>query len=248
MRTWLIPALAVCLLAGRAPADDAINAILDKAIQAHGGAAKLDKQQATRTKTKGVLDLPNLGELAFTQEMVVQMPNKFKESIQMEIMGQNINVVTAYNGKDAWVNANGMTIDLEDKLLTEVKEAAYLMELNRLTTLKDKKQYTLSPLGEIQVEGKPAVGVKIASKGHRDANFYFDKEKGLLVKVERQALDSMTMQDVHEERIILEYSDMDGRKVPKKVLVKREGKKFMEAEVLEVKFVDKVDDSEFAKP
>jgi hypothetical protein len=53
---------------------------------------------------------------------------------------------------------------------------------------------------------------------------------------------------VAEERIILEYQDVDGMKSAKKVLVNRDGKKFTEAEVLEVKFLDKVDDAEFTKP
>src|SRR5207253_1605637 len=97
--------------------------------------------------------------------------------------------------------------------------------------LKDKS-VELSPLGEVKVNDRPAVGVRIASKGHRDLNLYFDKETGLMAKIERQALDTQTMQMVTEERIIQEYQVVDGMKVAKKVLVNRDGKKFTEAEVL----------------
>jgi hypothetical protein len=62
------------------------------------------------------------------------------------------------------------------------------------------------------------------------------------------ALDAMTGQEVTEERIIQEYQEIDGAKVAKKALVNRDGKKFVEAEVLEVKSLDKLDESEFAKP
>ena len=55
-------------------------------------------------------------------------------------------------------------------------------------------------------------------------------------------------EDVAEERIILEYQDVNGLKSAKKVLINRDGKKFTEAEVLDVKFLDKLDDAEFVKP
>ncbi len=41
---------------------------------------------------------------------------------------------------------------------------------------------------------------------------------------------------------------MDGVPTAKKVVVNRDGNKFMEVEVLETKRLEKLDDSEFAKP
>jgi hypothetical protein len=88
----------------------------------------------------------------------------------------------------------------------------------------------------------------VTSEGHKDLSLYFDRASGLLVKVERQALDSQTMEEVAEERILQDYQDVEGIKAPKRVLINRAGKKFVEAEVIEVKMLEKVDDSEFAKP
>ena len=141
----------------------------------------------------------------------------------MEINGQKVTVTTVYNGKDAWVVANGNAVPLQDEHVKEFKEAAHLMRVGRLIHLKEK-QYELSPLGESKVEGNPAEGVKVAAKGYRDLNLYFDKKTGLLAKVERQTHDFMSNQDVNEERLILEYQDQDGTKVPKKVLINRNGK------------------------
>jgi hypothetical protein len=56
------------------------------------------------------------------------------------------------------------------------------------------------------------------------------------------------MQEVDEERIIKEYQDTDGPKTAKKVLVNHDGKKYLELEVLEVKYPDEIDDSDFQKP
>jgi hypothetical protein len=247
MRTLLIPFLALGLwlvVAEGVRAQDEARAILEKAIKAHGGADKIAKEKATQTKTKGTLELS--GGLSFTEETSIQ-PNRLKSVVQLEVGNQTIKIVTVFDGKNAWVQAQGNTMELTGKILDEVKESSYLASLSTYAFLKDK-EYEVSSIGEIKVNNRPAVGVKVAHKGHRDINFFFDKQTGLLAKMERQMVDPMTETDVTEERIITEYQEVDGLKVAKKALVNRDGKKYVEAEVLEVKFRDKFDDSEFAKP
>jgi hypothetical protein len=249
MRSLLIPSLVVgllLLLTGGSRAQDETKAIIEKAIKAHGGAEKLSKEKASQAKSKGTLDVAGM-TINFTEETSTQT-GRLKSVLHLEVGGQNVKVTTVYNGQKGWISDPlGNTTELEGKLLDEMKEAVYQTRLARFVSLKDK-EYELSPLGEVKVNGKPAVGVKVASKGHRDVNLFFDKESGLLTKIERQALDQMTGQDVTEERIITEYQEVDGVKVAKKALVNRNGKKFVEAEIVEVKFLDKLDDSEFAKP
>ena len=248
MRSLLIPSLvvgAMLLLTGGARAQDETKAIIEKAIKAHGG-AELAKESAAQTKSKGTLG--SRGDVARLHRGDLDLFGSSQEVLQLEVAGQNVKVVTVYNGDKAWVNdPTGKTTELDGKLLEELKEAAYMAKLARFVFLKDKG-VELSPLGEVKVNGKPAVGVKVASKGHRDMNLFFDKESGLLAKIEKQAFDQTTNQDVTEERIITEYQDVDGIKVAKKAQVNRDGKKFVEAEIVEVKFLDKLDDSEFAKP
>ena len=41
---------------------------------------------------------------------------------------------------------------------------------------------------------------------------------------------------------------IDGVKVPMKLLVQHDGKKYIELEVTEYRFVDRIDDAEFARP
>jgi hypothetical protein len=249
MRTLLVPSLILGLLlvaAGGATAADKTQAIIDKAIKAHGGAEKLtkNKHRATQSKSKGTIELA--GGITYTQETFLQA-GKFKDIKQLSVMGQDVAVTIVYDGKKAWANANGKTMELEGKILDEIKESMYMIRLAGMVFLKEKG-VELSPLGEVKVNDRSAVGVKVASKGHRDLNLYFDKESGLLAKTEHQALDELTQKEVAEERIVQEYQEVDGIKVAKKALINREGKKFMEIEVLEVKFPDKLDDSEFAKP
>ena len=98
------------------------------------------------------------------------------------------------------------------------------------------------------IKGKTAVGVTASREGKKDVNLFFDKKTGLIVKTESRGRDLMSGQEVTEERFITEYQDMNGEKAAKKIEVQRDGKAFLEAEVLEVQILQKLDDGEFVQP
>jgi hypothetical protein len=231
-------------LTGYVSAEDDAAAILAKAAKAHRGKAKKERSSAFETKSKGKLEI--MGGLEITQTVKVQMPGKFKEVVELTVMNQKVTQTVVFNGKEGWLNVNGQDAKV-DKLQEVLSEAAYTMEVSQLSGLKGKG-FELSLIGEDKVNGKAAVGVRVAKKGHKDVILYFDKQTWLVAKVERRTYDFQSQQEVKEERIITEYKEVDGRPMPKKILVKRDDKKLMEAEITDVTFVDKFDDSEFAKP
>jgi outer membrane lipoprotein-sorting protein len=235
--------LAVVLQSG---AGEEAGDIIAKAIKAHHPKGVNEKHQAYHGKNKGTLHVAGL-ELEFSQEVWVQTPGKFKEVMEMTVMNNAVKATTVFNGKEGWIKVNNMDIPVKEELLDEFKDMAYMMGLAQLTGLKDPG-LKLSLLGEVQVNGKPALGVKVSKEGKKDINFYFDKASSLLVKTERRARDFMTGQELTEERIVTEYQDLSGRKMAKKVQVNRDGKKLLDAEVLEARVLEKLDDDEFAKP
>jgi hypothetical protein len=230
----------------QAAAPDECRAILEKALKAHGGKEKLEKLKAMQTKGKGTLELGG-NSVPFTQEGATQLPDKLKQVMELSVNGVNIKVTTVYDGKQGWISNNGMTMDMNQTLLDLMKEATYHITLGRFGFLDDKS-YKLTPLGEIKVNDRPAVGVKVSHEGHKDVSLYFDKEKGWLVKSEARTIEPMSGQEIAEERIVSDYQEVDGVQVPKKAVINRDGKKFMDLEVTEVKLLEKLDDSEFAKP
>jgi hypothetical protein len=248
MRTVLIPTLVVGVLLAAHPgarADD-VQAILDKAVKAHGGAGKLAKQRTIQTKSKGTIEIA--GGISFTDETIVQPPGQIKTATTIDVNGQTITVNVVFDKDKGWVKAGDNVKDMDDKTLDEMKEVAYLTQVGRIVFLKEGKGAEVSLIGDDKVEGRDVVGLRVASKGHKDVSLYFDKQTGLLSKITRQAIDAQSGNEVSEERIIQDYQEVDGLKVAKKVLINRDGKKFLEAEVTDVQFMDKVDDSTFAKP
>lgn len=237
-------------LTALAQTSDEAAALLEKAAKAHAPKGKDDNLKGFRGKNKGTLFVQGL-ELEFTQEITLQIPGKFKEVMEMTVMGQAVKTTTVFNGKEGWikVNAGGNNIDVpvKDEILDEFKEVAYMMALGQFTGLKDKG-LKFSLLGEAQVNSKPAIGVKISKEGKKDLDFYFDKQTNLLAKTERRARDFQSGQELTEERIVNSYQEVAGRMLPKRVTVNRDGKKLMDVEVVEVHQTKNVDDSEFAQP
>jgi hypothetical protein len=246
MRSSVALALVLSLLplGGAGAADSDVSAIIDKAIKAHGGAEKLALEPPIHTKGRGTINVG--GGTDFTVESTMQS-GKIRGVVQMSIAGQEVTLITVFDGVKAWQKVNGETKEQAGDLLDDARENAYVARLRRLAFLKDKS-LELSPLGEAKVNDRPAVGIKVVSKGHRDVNLYFDKESGLLAKTTRRMLDATTQQEISEEWIVQERQEVDGMKVPRKILLNHDGKKFMEAEIVEVKFLEKVAPDEFAEP
>src|SRR5438045_2362688 len=154
MRRLIFAALAVALSVGitsRALADDETQAIIEKAIKAHGGREKLSKERTVQSKTKGTIEL--LGGLAFSQEITIQLPKQLKEVMDLEVGGMKVTVTTALNGDKAWITANGKDIEVTDKIMTELTEGVYRAEVMGMVKLNDKK-YELSSLGDVTVNDK----------------------------------------------------------------------------------------------
>jgi outer membrane lipoprotein-sorting protein len=228
-------------------ADDAsaVRALIDKAVKAQGGEARLAKWPAVTAKLKGTYH--GLSEVVtFTGEFAAQGPDRYKFAIEAEADGQKFRLVEVLNGDKGWVQLDGDTEELDKEDLAEAREEAYGEWVATLVPLKDKA-FTLALLGEVNIDKRPARGITVSSKGHRDVNLYFDKETGLLVKTETRVKDDGG-QEVTEETFLGEYKEVQSTKQATKVTVKRDGKLYLEYEVTDYQLAEKLDDSVFAKP
>src|SRR5262245_56234914 len=125
----VIAAFAAIVLVGQVAQGQAVDearAVIEKAIKAHQIKEKEGKTTAYQGKNKGTLFVMGL-EIEFTQEVAIQHPNKFKETMQMEVMGNKVNVVTVFNGKQGWIKANDTEIKVEKEILEEFENIAYSM-------------------------------------------------------------------------------------------------------------------------
>jgi hypothetical protein len=241
-----VAAALALLVAGPANAQNEARSVIDKAIKATGGVERLAKVKATRAKFKGTGEFPGV-TADLTGESLVQFPGQLKLEVTAEVQGQKVPVIFVLSGNKAWLHLLGETTELKDEELKEAKEELYAERVQSLVPLLEDKAFTLTPLGEVKIMGQDTVGVTVAYKGYKDVNLYFDKATGLLCKTERRSLND-DKQEITEESFFSGYKEIDGVKVPMKLLVHQDGKKYLELEVTEHRFVDRLADAEFTRP
>src|SRR4051794_7527394 len=94
---WL--ALALFGLPPWALAQSTPRAVIEKAVQAHGGAEQLARLKALRIKSKGTVALLPGGEsVAFAGETTAQMPGQIKNVMEFEYMGKKRTLVQVIDG------------------------------------------------------------------------------------------------------------------------------------------------------
>ena len=146
-RMWFaLLGVGVCLTLAPGPAraqEDEARAVIDKAIQAHGGEKALEKIKGIQVKSKGTVHQPT-GELAFTSEDYWQSPDKFKNVIKATIMGKAYTEVKAFDGKKGWIQTNDVVKDFDGQVPTWGHACSPLVDGRRLV---------------VQVGGRPGAGL-----------------------------------------------------------------------------------------
>jgi len=246
MRCFTTLTLALfCLFVARASADDKANAVIEKAIKAHGGQANLTKYKAVKVKVVGVA-FEDGKEFRFTGSIAGQLPDKLREEIQIDLGEQKVTSIRVLNGRKGWRSENGKTEELKGADLDRAKDEEYQNYLENLVPLLKDKQIQVSLIGDDKVNDKPVTGVKISAKGYTDRKFFFDKESGLLVKIE-QTMERDGRQ-MNIESFFSDYKPINGVMFAMKQAVHRDGQKYIQNDATDCQVLEKLDNSTFAKP
>src|SRR5207253_11297651 len=96
----------------RADDRDAALTAVERAIRAHGGEAALGKTRYIHRVGKGSWILFGK-ESPFSVDTTMQLPDRFRDLIEVEISGQKNRMTLVLNGHRAWqtVGAGGMDMD-----------------------------------------------------------------------------------------------------------------------------------------
>jgi len=207
--------------------------LLDKYVQASGGAAAIDK--VTSRVMKGSIEF---GGKALPIDIYSKDPDK---RISFTHMSEG-DSVTAFDGHDGWLGTpgrplremhggdlDGASIDADLHLATHLKAMFSEMRVRGMEKVGDRTTYEV--VG--QREGKPPI------------ELYFDEQTGFLVRLVRfgeTALGQMPTQIDYAD-----YRDTDGVKVPYRWTLARPSGRFT-IQVSEMKQNVPVEDAKFAKP
>ena len=137
MRCFMGIVAAVCLAApsvSQAADRDKALAVLDKAIQAHGGKDALNKAQMRSRTGQGVVSLG--GEIRLTTDETVRLP----DCCRVVLNPQSNRVILVLNGDKGWVNLDGKTQNMDEELRAHVERRALALERLGLTRVDAERR------------------------------------------------------------------------------------------------------------
>jgi hypothetical protein len=248
MRRLIVPIgiIAVFGCSGAATAQEEARALVERAVKAHGGAEALGRIRADKVKYKGTLVLQG-HTTPFLAETTMQLPSKYKHVIETNDGGDKHTLLYVINGDKNYIVLDGRALQADPAQLAEIRSGLELERAKRLLPLLEDKSYHLTLAEEIKVNERPAVGIRITGRGRKEMRLYFDKEYDLLVRAENRLNDGKG-KEIRQHFFFGDFKDIGGYKRPTKIRAYRDGRQIMEAELMDAKPLDKVDETEFAKP
>jgi hypothetical protein len=120
---------AVSLL--RANEDEGTNAVLDKAIKALGGEARLSKVKAATWKGKGTISFGG-NDNEFTSESTVRGLDHFRGTFAGEFGGNQVKGVTVLAGDKGWRKFGDNKMEMDKDGVANEKRTVYLQVLPAL--------------------------------------------------------------------------------------------------------------------
>jgi hypothetical protein len=223
MTTWAAAGLAA----------DSPRAILDKAIEALGGADKLKQAKAIQWKA--------VGKLSFaTQTLTVTMQDRdhFRSLTEEEWGVGNASVWTEIAGDKGRERKEGTEegkaeADLTKEQIAQTKSHLFFDMLPfTLLPLRDP-DFKLELAGTEAIGGQPAVGIQVTPPAGKPFTLHFDKASGRPVRASRTLVNHQGEEFV-KEFTFKNYKDYDGIRVatPHEVRI---GKSVWSYEVVEFK-------------
>jgi hypothetical protein len=224
--------------------DKSAREIVRRAIEAQGGEEQVAKfLKPWRAQVKGTA-----GPQTITGEILHAGDQRGRISTTISLAGLPVKVVVVQNDDGVWRSIAGVTTEVKGKELEEMLDGGYRSRKVRfLLPILKEPGYELSLLPDAEVSDRPASGIRVKNKGHRDVDLYFDKENGRLVKTESRILGPDKKQIVLEQ-VFSNYRDFDGVLLASKFTKYENGKLRSVEEFADITFVDAIDPKELAKP
>lgn len=225
--------------------DDA-RTIIANVVAAHGGehAAARWRCGYVKYRTTGGILPAQLGVCIV--EDTFRLPGRFSRVTRMDAEGRDVRMVWVVNDGKGWSRFDNGPVTPFDNNITDRREHPFA-DFCRTTAIA-QPEVQVTKLGSVQIEGRPTVGVRVASAQLVDSEMWFSAQTGLLVLVRKTLPADNPAGPGVVETTLGEYAHVQGAPIPMLIKATRDGKIMLEVKLMEVRFAEKFDDSVFSKP
>ena len=230
----------------RAADDNEAKVVVDKAIQAIGGEAKLSMAKVITWKTKGKFRFGD-NESSYTSQATAADLDHFRSEFDGEFGGNPVKGVTVLDGDRGWRKFGDNNMQLDSDAVANEKRTVYLQVIPATLVALKGTDFRLEKAPDEKVGGADAAGVKVTAPDGKDFTIFFDKTTNLPVKMMANVR-GFGGNEFIQETIFASYKEFDGIKKATKIESKRNGETFLEAEITDFKVSEKAPPETFSEP
>jgi outer membrane lipoprotein-sorting protein len=174
--------------------------------------------------------------------MKVKRPNKFR--MEMTLQGQEM--VQAYDGENGWMVAPWMSMEPQDLVGDQLKQAMEQADIDgALWNYKDKG-HSAELVGKEDMEGTEVYNIKLTKKEGDVQNYYVDTETFILLKIKSKIMAQGT--EVEVESMFGNYKQFDNGIVMPMSIEQKTSMGSATIVIEEVEFGVELDDAIFTRP
>ncbi|NIR49618.1 outer membrane lipoprotein-sorting protein [candidate division KSB1 bacterium] len=213
--------------------------ILLKAVAAAGGLETFKQIDNFRIKTNSVI-FQSQGQTPLTVTEVIQLPDKTKQTMALK-QGKRVQVL---NSDQSWKQVGNNISDLSEAEKREMRRGLFRETINIFRmTASDSLQ--VEYLDKETIGGQSSHILQIKNQSADFFRLYIDTATFLVTKKVYQGAPEVGLVTLEEK--YSDYRTVDGIKIPFHTLVRANGRKFIESDVVEAKFNLPLEDDFFLK-
>jgi len=213
--------------------------VLQKAQQAAGGAERL---AAVKDITKTVKMQGMQGGMSADQTTQIVLPDVLRQENVLPF-GK---ITVFVEGSNGWMQSPQGRLPLPPPQLKQTRSALFRVREAILLSDRDPAR-TANFIEEADVDGRKAEVIEISTQDGQSVRLWVDVSSGEVIKSAYQG-ESIGGPGATVEELYSDYREVEGMQVPFKVTILQDGSKYLDAEVVEVKFNSGLDKEQLSVP
>ena len=237
--------ISICVTPARADEASDARALAEQAVKAHGGGTDLSRMRCMTRSSTGAIFLFGQGS-PFHDDLIVSLPTKWRWTLTGGAGGPNAQMTLILNGDNAWQGSGAVMTPMTKERVAELHNESQVLWFAMLTPLLQEKDLQLGLTKDVDVNGRPARGIRVSRPNKAEIMLYFDGQSHLLVKIARRATEAGL--EIEKEYFYSDHEAVQGVMMPKKYSEWTSGRKFVDVNSISYKFHSSIDDKFFEKP
>lgn len=214
--------------------------LIEGAIEAHGGDHRLERLKSGRVLLDMTLK-PAATKLVV--EEYLDLPRRYRRIITRQDGEKPASRMYLVVGSQGWTLGDDGKPNQFQAGRIENSFFSFLLDLEDIR----EQDYRLTPMSDMEIGGRPALGIQVNYDGEWVADVYLDKEKFLVLQTRKNTQPMIADKKWPVTTSYAEFKEFDGLRLPGKAIIKYADEE-CDVVLREVQWMPRVDDKIFAPP